>query len=231
LEKSAIKNYKVDVIIAALNEEEGIGVTLAEMQRNINPKNVLVIDGHSSDRTVEVAKDMGAQVFIQDRIGKGDAIAKAVRHIDSDADYVVVTDADFTYPAEYVPQMIRILETNPDVGMVCGNRFNERAEKRALHNLFYLGNRLLAFVHNLLNGISLEDPLTGLRVIRAQILRDWKVKSKGFDVEVELNHQVERKSYEIVEIPIRYRKRLGQKKLKVSHGATILKRIILELTY
>jgi dolichol-phosphate mannosyltransferase len=231
LEKSASKNYNVDVIIAALNEEEGIGVTLFEMQRNINPKNILVIDGHSSDRTVEVAKDMGAQVFIQDEIGKGDAIAKAVRHIDSDVDYVVVTDADFTYPAEYVPQMIQILETNPGVGMVCGNRFNEHAEKRALRNLFYLGNRLLAFVHNLLNGISLEDPLTGLRVVRAQILRDWKVKSKGFDVEVELNHQVERKLYEIVEIPIRYRRRLGQKKLKVSHGATILKRIILELTY
>ena len=231
MEKSANKDCKVDVIIAALNEEEGIGVTLAEMQRSINPKNILVIDWHSSDRTVKVAKDMGAQVFIQDRIGKGDAIAKAVKHIDSDTDYVVVTDADFTYPAEYVPRMIQILETNPGVGMVCGNRFNERAEKRALHNLFYMGNRLLAFVHNLLNGISLEDPLTGLRVVRAQILRDWKVKSQGFDVEVELNHQVERKRYEIVEIPIKYRKRLGEKKLKVSHGATILKRIVLELTY
>jgi dolichol-phosphate mannosyltransferase len=231
LEKSGNKNYNVAVIIAALNEEEGIGLTLAEILRNVNPKNVLVIDGHSSDRTVEVAKVMGAQVFFQDGIGKGDAIAKAVKHIGSDVDYVVVTDADYTYPAEYVPQMIKILETNPGVGMVCGNRFNERVEKRASHSLFYFGNRLLALVHNLLNGVSLEDPLTGLRVIRAQILRDWKVKSQGFDVEVELNHQVERKRYGIVEIPITYRKRLGEKKLKISHGATILKRIILELTY
>jgi dolichol-phosphate mannosyltransferase len=231
LEKTANKNYNVAVIIAALNEEEGIGLTLAEILRTVNPKNILVIDGRSSDRTVEVAKDMGAQVFFQDRTGKGDAIAKAVEHIGSDVDYVVVTDADYTYPAEYVPQMIKILETNPGVGMVCGNRFNERAEKRVFHSLFYFGNRLLAFTHNLLNGVSLEDPLTGLRVIRAQILRDWKVKSQGFDVEVELNHQVERKRYGIVEVPIRYRKRLGEKKLKISHGATILKRIILELTY
>jgi len=206
-------------------------LTLAEMLKTLNPRKILVVDGHSIDRTVEVAKDLGAQVFFQDRTGKGNAIAKAIEHIDSDVDYVVITDADYTYPAEYVPQMIRILETDRGVGMVCGNRFNEQAEKRALHSLFYLGNRLLAFTHNLLNGISLEDPLTGLRVIRAQILRDWKVKSQGFDIEVELNHQVERKRFGIVEIPIRYRKRLGQKKLKAAHGATILKRIILELTY
>jgi dolichol-phosphate mannosyltransferase len=231
LEKSTNKNYNVAVIIAALNEEEGIGLTLAEIRRNVNPKNVLVIDGRSRDRTVEVAKGMGAKVFFQDSIGKGDAIAKAVEHIGSDVDYVVVTDADYTYPAAYVPKMIEILETNPEVGMVCGNRFNGQAEKRALHNLFYLGNRLLAFTHNLLNGVNLEDPLTGLRVIRAKIMRDWKVKSKGFDIEVELNHQVERKGYGIMEIPINYRKRIGQKKLKASNGATILKRILLELTY
>jgi hypothetical protein len=49
------------------------------------------------------------------------------------------------------------------------------------------------------------------------------VKSKGFDIEV-----VERRGFGIVEVPIRYRKRLGEKKLKVSDGATILKRILLE---
>jgi len=225
------KNYAVDVVIAALNEEEGVGLTLVEMLRYVNAKNVLVIDGHSSDRTVEVAKDMGAQVFFQDGIGKGDAIAKAVEHIDSDVDYVVITDADFTYPAAYVPKMIQILEANSCVGMVCGNRFDGLAEQKALHSLFYFGNKLLAFTHNLLSRASLEDPLTGLRVVRAQILRDWKVKSKGFDVEVELNQHVERKRYGIVEIPISYRKRLGEKKLKVPHAATILKRIILESTY
>jgi len=114
--------------------------------------------------------------------------------------------------------------------MVCGNRFNYYAEESALHNLFYFGNKLLAFSHSLLNGVNLQDPLTGLRAIRAKILKDWQVKSKGFDIEVELNNEVERKGFGIVEVPIRYRKRLGEKKLKVSDGATILKRILLEST-
>ena len=115
--------------------------------------------------------------------------------------------------------------------MVCGNRFNGYEEKTALSSVFYLGNRLIAFTHNLLNGIALADPLTGLRVVRAEILRNWKVKSKGFDVEVELNHHVEREGFGIVEVPIKYRERLGQKKLGVKNGAEILMRIMLETTY
>lgn len=92
-------------------------------------------------------------------------------------------------------------------------------------------NRLLAFTHNMLNGVAMHDPLTGLRVIRAEVLRGRLVKSKGFDVEVELNHHVERRGYTIAEIRIRYRQRLGEKKLKIKHGTTILKRIMLETTY
>jgi dolichol-phosphate mannosyltransferase len=57
------------------------------------------------------------------------------------------------------------------------------------------------------------------------------VKSKGFDVEVELNHQVEREGFGIVEVPIKYRERLGEKKLGIKHGVEILRRMILETTY
>ena len=226
-QESDIK-YSADVIIAALNEEEGIGPTLSEISQNISPNQVLVVDGHSQDRTVEIAKDLGAHILFQDGLGKGDAISKAVRYIDSDVDYVVVTDADFTYPAEHIPEMIQILQNHPNVGMVCGNRFNGYGEESELHNLFYFGNKLLALSHSLLNGVNLQDPLTGLRAIRAEILKEWHVKSKGFDVEVELNNEVERRDFGIVEVPISYRKRLGEKKLKVSDGVTIFKRILLD---
>lgn len=219
------------VIIAALNEEEGIGLTIFELKKTLKHPRILVVDGRSTDRTVEVAKNMGAHVIFQDGLGKGDALAKAIKNSDLTVDYVVITDADYTYPAEYVPGMIRILEKNPDVGMVCGNRFSGYLDLKGLNGFFYLGNRLIAFTHNLLNGVSLADPLTGLRVLRARILRNWKVKSKGFDVEVELNHRVEREGFGIVEVPIKYRERLGEKKLGVRHGAEILRRIMLETTY
>ncbi|MGD0643873.1 MAG: glycosyltransferase family 2 protein [Candidatus Bathyarchaeia archaeon] len=232
MEKGEVQGLpSAQVIIAALNEEEGVGPTIAELMANLSSPRVLVVDGRSTDRTVEIAKNMGADILFQDGLGKGDALAKAIENLDLTADYVVITDADYTYPAEYIPEMIRILEENPNVGMVCGNRFHGRVDVKALNSVFHFGNRLIAFTHNFLNGVQLDDPLTGLRVVRAGLLRNWKVKSKGFDVEVELNHHVEREGFGILEIPIQYRERLGEKKLGVKHGAEILRRIMLETTY
>lgn len=221
----------VMAIIAALNEEEGIGLTIEELRQYLDNPRVLVVDGRSVDRTVEIAKDLDAEVMLQKGTGKGDALACAIREVNSDLDYVVLTDADYTYPAMFVPKMIRVLDENPTIGMVCGNRFNSHMDVNAMRNMFYFGNRLLAFSHNLLNGIALRDPLTGLRVIRWGLLRSWVPRSKGFDIEVELNHHVERQGYGIREIDIPYRPRLGEKKLKLRHGVTIIRRIILESTY
>ena len=223
-------SYSAQLIIAALNEAPGIGLTIAEMKDTLGEIPVLVVDGKSSDRTVEIAKNLGAKVVCQDGIGKGDALAKALEHVDLNVDYIILTDADYTYPAEYVPEMIKVLEENPLVGMVCGNRLTGDVDKKALHSVFHIGNQLLAWEHKTLNGVPLQDPLTGLRVIRTEVLQGWKVKSKGFDIEVELNQMVDRRGFEIVEIPISYRARLGEKKLKVKHGLTILKRILLETT-
>ncbi|MEM2129222.1 MAG: glycosyltransferase family 2 protein [Candidatus Bathyarchaeia archaeon] len=222
-------NSRISVIIATLNEEEGIGATLSEFKKVVPKSQFIVVDGRSLDRTVEIAKDLDAEVIVQAGEGKGDALSLGVKHIRSTVRYVVFTDGDYTYPAEYVPKMLEILEQNPSVGMVIGNRFNgEHNFNKSSSNIFYVGNRFLAFAQNLLNGVDLEDPLSGLRVVRASILKDWRPKSKGFDIEAEMNFQVERAGYKIVELPIRYRRRLGEKKLKMRHGLEIMKRIIIE---
>ena len=215
-------------IIPALNEEEGIGLTIEELRHYLDNARVLVVDGRSVDRTVEIAKGLDADVILQAGKGKGDAIACAIREVKGDFDYVVLTDADYTYPAEFVPRMIKILDENPKVGMVCGNRFNAHFHLEGMKNTFYMGNRLLAFTHTMLNGVDLRDPLTGLRVLRWEILKGWTPKSKGFDIEVELNHRVERRGFGIREIEIPYRPRLGKKKLKLRHGLSIARRIVLE---
>ena len=217
------------VIVATLNEEEGVGPTIAEIKEFVDKPFFLVVDGRSVDGTVKIAESMGARIVVQKGIGKGDAVAAAIGHVRAfDAKYAILVDADYTYPAEYLPSMIDVLEENPDVGMVCGNRFAQKLRPEAMLDAFFLGNRFLAFTHNFLNGVALQDPLTGLRVVRWEILKNWRPKSKGFDIEVELNHHVEREGYGIQEIPITYRPRLGEKKLKLRHGFGILKRILLE---
>jgi glycosyltransferase involved in cell wall biosynthesis len=231
-EKGERTSPSILVMMAALDEEEGIGPTIAELRKYAGSSQFLVVDGNSNDNTVHVAKSHNANIIYQEGRGKGDAIAHAIQHISQNFDYVVLIDADFTYPAMVIPQMIRILDENPKVGMVCGNRFDSAFSwGNKTGNIFFIGNRVLAFTHNLLNGVALHDPLTGLRVLRWKIMKGWKPMSRGFDIEVELNHRVEREGYEIVEIPIQYRARLGEKKLKARHGFQILRRIVLETTY
>jgi len=218
----------IAVIIAAMNEEKGIGPTLAELREVLGDHFCVVVDGNSSDRTVEIAKELGADVLQQKGQGKGDAISDALAYFDYDPKYIILTDGDFTYPSKYVLDMIEVLERSPNVGMVTGNRFNHLLTSEAMKNPFYLGNRLLAVAQLLLNGVDMNDPLTGLRVVRWKILKGWKPRSKGFDIEAELNHRVERYGYQIQEVSVPYRSRLGEKKLKLRHGFGILRRIMAE---
>ncbi|MFC1486073.1 glycosyltransferase family 2 protein [Thermoproteota archaeon] len=217
------------VVIAAINEEKGIGPTICELKTTLDEPHLVVVDGRSLDKTVEIAKDLGADVLIQKGEGKGSAISQGLDQLDEKTAYVIFTDADYTYPAKYIKEMALVLEEEPNVGMVLGDRFSRRYEVESDKNQFYIGNRILAVTQNILNGFQLNDPLTGLRVIRYDLVNSWKPKSQGFGIEVELNYFVERLGYEIVEIPIIYRKRLGKKKLGFRHGLRILRRIIVEI--
>ncbi|MBS7635387.1 glycosyltransferase [Candidatus Bathyarchaeota archaeon] len=230
-----IGNSGIVVVIAALNEEKGIGPTISEVRDILGDACFLVVDGRSVDRTVDVAKGFGADVCTQRGRGKGQAISEAVEHIsrvNGNPSYVVFIDADYTYPAAYVPAMIKILESDPSIGMVIGNRFNGNYNVgNSMRNVYYFGNRLLALAHRLASGVNIEDPLSGLRVARWSLLKDWKVKSMGFDVEAELNFYIAKRGYRIIEVPIEYRPRIGEKKLKLKHGFTILRRIVSEALF
>ena len=219
------------MLLAALNEEHGIGPTIKDLKRFLGDPVFLVIDGRSVDKTVKIAKNFGVTILKQLGNGKCNAITQGIEYTTFSGKYAVIVDADFTYPAEFIPCMIKILDKRPQVGMVCGNRFSDKYVRSGMKNMFFFGNRILSFTHNLLNGVHLDDPLTGLRVVRWDLLRNWRPKSLGFDMEIELNHFVEKQGYTIVEVPIGLRPRLGKKKLKVLDGLTIFKRIILESMY
>jgi dolichol-phosphate mannosyltransferase len=222
---------KTTVVIAALEEEIGIKPTLIELQHILKDSTFLIVDGGSKDKTVSIAQNLGATTFIQRGKGKGSAICQSLKRVNKNSSYVVFTDADYTYPAFKLKKMILILDNNPEVGMVLADRFHNRWLTKMLTNPFFLGNRFIALVQWVLNGVRLSDPLTGLRVVRYDLLKDWTPLSKGFDIESELNCYITKKGYRIVEVPIDYRHRLGKKKLGFRHAFTILKRIIEENTF
>lgn len=222
----ALNKRPIKVIIAAYNEEEGIVPTIIEFKEALNGAHIIVVDGNSSDKTIELSEKLGAEVLIQEGKGKGNAIAKGISNLTDDTSYVIFSDADYTYPAKSLMKMIDLLDSHPSVGMVLGNRFSKVYKHESDRNQFYLGNKILALVHNLFFGLKLKDPFTGLRVIRYKLLKGWIPKSNGFDIEAEINCHVNRMGYRIVEVPIKYRRRLGEKKLGFRHGFEILKRII-----
>ena len=216
------------VVLAAYNEEEGIAPTICELKAVLHQPNLLVVDGNSTDRTFVRAKDLGAEVLIQNGTGKGDAMSQGLACLNRDTQYVVFIDADYTYPARHIKEMVSVLDLNPEVGMVLGNRFSEVYEHKSDRNQFYVGNLILGFVQRVFNGVNLSDPYTGLRTIRFSLLKGWNPKSSGFDIEAEMNRHIERMGYKIAEVPIQYRRRLGKKKLGFRHGLKILRRIIIE---
>jgi hypothetical protein len=75
------------------------------------------------------ATKIGQLMSLRSRVSKSfSKITKAVECMAPDVEYVVITNADFTYPTEYVPEIIQILEDIPKVGMICGNRFSRQTE-------------------------------------------------------------------------------------------------------
>lgn len=221
---------KISVIIPTLNEGPGIGPTIEEVVENLNDPEVIVVDANSVDGTPKIAAHLGAKVITQQCRGKARAVAQVLQHIDSNILYLAMIDGDYTYPAKHIPKMIDILEKNPNIGMVTGNRFTNPSRllphlKKILTNTYCLGNHILAIIHHILNRVPMKDPLTGIRVIRFELLKNLKIKAKSFDIEVELNNHIRKKGSKIIEIPIKYRPRLGKKKLQVKHGFTILMRI------
>lgn len=221
-------NAPVSVLVAAFNEEQGIAPTLLEIKKHLNEPDLVVVDGKSTDKTMQLAKDLGAKVFVQTGSGKGNAIAEGFSSLKDDVHYVVLTDADYTYPAKHIKEMIKVLDDNAAVGMVLGDRFNEIYKKESDRNQFYIGNRILGFTQRLLNGVKLNDPYTGLRIIRSELVKGWKPKSDGFDIEAEINHHITTSCYKIAEVPIKYRKRVGKKKLGFLEGLKILRRIVIQ---
>ena len=233
IEELSQSNLHLPVIIPALNEEEGIGATIKEIENTFagTPLDPVcyVVDGTSRDRTIDVAQSLGAHIIRQSGRGKGNALSEAFRALPESTRYVVMTDADYTYPANRIPEMLRTIAADPKIGMVTGNRFEERFNPLfAAKNPYYLGNRLLAAAQYLLNRVRMRDPLTGLRILRYDLVKDWTPKSEGFDIEVELNSHIEKSGYKILETPIEYRPRIGEKKLHIRHGIWILYRIIRE---
>jgi len=204
----------VCIVLPTLNEEEAIGRVIDEIPaRDLAEKGfdvkILVVDGNSRDRTREIAEAKGAEVIIESRKGKGRAMRTAFNLVD--ADFVFMLDADYTYPATYIPEMLAILQR--DCSVVIGSRLKGQIEKGGMSRLNVVGNRLLTLMASILYRTRMSDLCTGYWGFRGEVIPNLSLTADGFDFEADLFSQVAKKGYRLGEIPINYRRRQSPAKL------------------
>ena len=223
-----MRQCDICIILPALNEGPTIGKVIDEipkqaLEREGHQVEVLVVDNNSSDRTRQIAEEKGARVITELRRGKGRAMRTALASVK--ADFVFMLDADYTYPATYIPEMLRFLKQ--DYSVVIGSRLRGQREKGAIRGLNIVGNLILTIMANILYRTRISDLCTGYWGMRGEVIHGLKLQTEGFQFEAELFSEVAKKRYRIAEVPIYYRRRPTEAKLnRIKDGVRIGKTLI-----
>jgi glycosyltransferase involved in cell wall biosynthesis len=207
-------------VIPAWNEEGNIGRVVADIPREIC-RYVVVTDNASTDRTAAVAERAGAFVVRQPRRGYGYACAAGVeKAYELGAGVIVFLDGDYSdYPDEMPVVVGPILEGRAD--LVIGSRNRGKMERGALPIHAVLGNRLVVLIMRLRFGVRISD-LGPFHAIRADTLRSLGMSEMTYGWTVEMIIKAARQRCRIVEVPVRYRKRLtGESKVSGNLHASV----------
>ena len=166
---------RIAVLVPCFNEEAAVATVVADFRKALPSATIYVYDNNSSDRTVEVAREAGAEVRAERRQGKGHVVRRMFADID--ADVYVLVDGDATYDAPSAPRMIeRLLADRLD--MVVGLRVDqEQAAYRMGHRT---GNWLLTSFLAEVFGQAFKDILSGYRVFSRRFVKSFPVLSDGF---------------------------------------------------
>jgi len=208
---------QISILIPAYNEEKTIGKVINNFKKQLPEAKVYVCDNNSDDKTAEIAKKAGAHVLKENKQGKGYALRKL---FNIESDIFVIVDGDNTYPSDKVKELIKpITENKADMVIGARKRFNSGF-------LRDIGNLIITKLINLFFSLKLHDTLSGYRAIKRNLIKDLKLKSKGFEIETEITIKSIKNNYKIIEIPIDYKSRKDSKLKTFKDGLKIIKTII-----
>src|SRR6266567_9600887 len=175
-------SMRVAVLVPCFNEAAAIATVVADFRKSLPTADIYVYDNNSTDRTIAVAREAGAEVRSERRQGKGHVIRRMFA--DVDADIYVLVDGDATYDASSAPRMIDIL-LSEHLDMVVGLRVDRsEAAYRRGHRT---GNWMLTSFLSQVFGRDFKDILSGYRVFSRRFVKSFPVLSDGFEIETELS--------------------------------------------
>ncbi len=210
---------KISIILPTINEEKGIGKTIDSINLDYFKQKkwdyeIVIVDGGSKDKTIEIAKKKGAKIIIEKRKGYGRAYKTGLSK--AKGDIIVTGDADATYPFDKIHEYIQIL-LDENLDFITTNRFaNLKHGSMSLKHRF--GNLVLSTILRILFLINIRDSQSGMWIFRKTALNkimpleyfnDGMPFSEEIKIEMFTNKNIKAK-----EIPSELRIREGEVKLQ-----------------
>ena len=209
------------VIIPAYNEEKAIGHVINEIPKKVSE--IIVISNRSTDNTVAVAQKAGATVLTEDKKGYGYACLKGLDYLSKKSqkpDIVVFLDGDYSdYPEELNLLIKPIIDH--DIDFVLGARVPHLREKKSMTPQQVFGNWLATSLMSLFFNANFSD-LGPFRAIQYQKLLALKMEDKTYGWTVEMQLKVLKQKMTYIEIPVRYKNRIGVSKVSGTIKGTIM---------
>ena len=205
-----ISGKRIVVIIPAFNEEESLPKVINDIPGFVDE--IIAVNNGSTDNTSEVAEKNGATVLTENEKGYGAACLKAIDYIkEKNYDVVVFLDGDYSdYPEEMNLVIEPIIKENYD--LVIGSRMLGRREEGSMLPQAVFGNWLASFLIKLFWNYKFTD-LGPFRAIRFSSLQKLNMVDRNFGWTVEMQIKTAKQKMKTTEVPVSYRKRIGQSKV------------------
>jgi dolichol-phosphate mannosyltransferase len=208
----------VSVVIPTKNEEKNIAGIIKGIKKWCSGflKEVIVVDGHSQDKTKEIAVKLGAKVVLDSGKGKGDAIKEAIKHVKGKI--TVFIDADGSHDPVDIKRLIKPILANK-ADHVSGSRMLGGSDE--LHGdinkfLRMTGSDIITLGINYRFGVRLTDTQNGFRAIRTSLARKLDLKENITTIEQEMIIKTLRNGYKIIEIPTHeYSRKSGESTIRL----------------
>jgi glycosyltransferase involved in cell wall biosynthesis len=219
----------VSVVIPTLNEAGNIRETVTTIYKEITyPKEIIIVDGNSTDGTKEIVKDMGfCRLIVEPRRGYGLALRTGIKH--AKGDIVVMVDGDGTYEVKHVNRLLKTMIKN-DAEICLATRMYD--PNKAMGLLNFVANKIITICFNFFYKQFLSDTQSGFRAISHSAIEKVDLDQDDMAFATEMLVQFAKKGFRIIEVPSVYKPRkYGRTKLRrVKSGIEIFTTMVKGLT-
>jgi glycosyltransferase involved in cell wall biosynthesis len=214
-------NPIIDVIIPVFNEEQSIGLVLQDIPTPL-VRHIIVCNNGSTDNTPNVANSNGAIVVHQHQKGYGIACLKGMEYVaclDTKPDIVVFLDGDYSDHPEEMQLLVN--QINGGYDLVIGSRAKGKMESGAMMPQQIFGNWLATNLIKIFYGYEFSD-LGPFRAIKYDALLQLEMADTTYGWTVEMQVKAAKKKLKCTEVPVTYRKRIGESKVSGTVKGTFL---------